>query len=65
MATFVVDGGDSVLGGNVIISNDLNCYGNISSSFNNKLNVCTIEQNNTIGAFLSNLGNVDNYQFII
>ena len=64
MATFIVDGGDSVLGGNVIISNELNCYGNISSSFNNKLKVCITQQNNSIAPFLSNLVNVDNYQFI-
>ena len=59
-----MDSGDTVLGGNVIVSNELNCYGNISSKFNNKINVCTIDQNNTISQFLSNLGNVDNYQFM-
>ena len=64
MATFIVDGGDSVLGGNVLISNELNCYGNISNKINSKLNVCTVEQNNTINPLLSNLTNVDNYQFI-
>ena len=64
MTSFIVDSGDSILGGNVKISNELNCYGNISSNFNNKLNVCTIDQNNTIGVFLSNLVNVDNYQFM-
>ena len=63
MATFIVDGGDSVLGGNVLISNELNCYGNISSKSNNKLNVF-YDQINTIAPFLNNLINVDNYQFM-
>ena len=64
MASFVVDSGDTVLGGNVIVSNELNCYGNISNKINSKLNVCITDQNNTIAPFLSNLVNVDNYQFM-
>ena len=64
MASFVVDTGDTLLGGNLAVSNELNCYGNISSSFNNKLNVCIGEQYNIISPFLSNLVNVDNYQFM-
>ena len=63
MATFVVDTGDTILGGNVLISDELYCYGNISSKSNNKLNVF-YDQINTIAPFLNNLFNVDNYQFM-
>ena len=64
MASFIVDSGDSVLGGNLLVYNELNCYGNISNKINSKLNVCITDQNNTIAPFLSNLVNVDNYQFM-
>ena len=64
MASFVVDAGDTVLGGNVIVTDELNCYGNISSKVNSKLNVCTADQINTITVSLSNVNSFDTYQFI-
>ena len=60
MSSFVVDNGDCVLGGNVIVTHDLNCYGNITSKFNSNLNVSlTPSAINTITVVLANVNSTD------
>ena len=59
MASFVVDAGDCVIGGNLIISEELNCYGNISSKINSKLNVCLSDDLNIINVITAGIYSTD------